>query len=154
MRFSPVGRVEAGRRLAQIAQLDAVLRRERAQLGVVGDELVEAVLDVEPACDAFLQELAPGRRETAAGRRDADERGRRAEPQGVGDGADDREAFEGLPRPLRVEDPDDLLGPVAEHAAGGLPVVRIGGVALREDEEPTFGQPRALEFPRVAGRRP
>ena len=71
--------VEAGRRLAQVAQLDAVPRRESGQLGIVGDELVQAVLDVEPVRDAALQQLAPGRREAAALRRDADERRGRPE---------------------------------------------------------------------------
>ena len=41
--------VEAGGRLAQVAELDAVQRGELAQLRVVGDELVQAVLDVEAA---------------------------------------------------------------------------------------------------------
>ena len=40
-------RVEAGGRLAQVAELDAVPRGERRELGVVGDELVQAALDVE-----------------------------------------------------------------------------------------------------------
>ena len=60
----------------------AARRRARArapQLGVVGDELVQAVLDVEPGRDAVLQQLAPRRREAPALRRDADERGRRLE---------------------------------------------------------------------------
>ena len=35
VRFSPVGHVEAGRRLAQVAQLDAVLRARGRELGVV-----------------------------------------------------------------------------------------------------------------------
>ena len=39
--------------------------------------------------------------------------------------ADDREAVLRLPRPLRVEDRDDLLGPVAHDAARGLAVVRV-----------------------------
>ena len=73
-------------------------------------------------------------------RRDADERGRRrrarARPR--------RCRRSGSPRGVsparsRVEDRDDLLGPVAEHAARRLPVVRVGGVALREDQEPTLG---------------
>ena len=84
--------VEPGRRLAQVAQLDAVLARERDQLRVVGDELVQPVLDVEPGRDAVLQQLAPRRREAAALRRDADERRRRLEAQRVVDAADDREA--------------------------------------------------------------
>ena len=41
--------VQARRRLAQVAELDAVQGCELAQLRVVGDELVQAVLDVEAA---------------------------------------------------------------------------------------------------------
>ena len=69
--------VQAGRRLAQVAQLDAVARRELDELRVVGDELVQAVLDVEARRDAALQQLAPRRREAPAAVRDADERGGR-----------------------------------------------------------------------------
>ncbi len=78
VRFAPAGHVQACRRLAQVAQRDAVLGRERTELGVVGDELVQTVLDVEPARDARAQELAPGRREAPALGRDPDERRRRA----------------------------------------------------------------------------
>ena len=42
---------EPGRRPAQVAQLDAVLAGEPAQLGVVADELVQPVLDVEARAD-------------------------------------------------------------------------------------------------------
>ena len=132
-RFSPVGHVQTGGRLAQVAQLDAVLARELDQLRVVAQELVQAVLDVEPARDAALQELAPRRREAAARRGDADERRRRVEAERVVDGADDRDPLVGLPRPLRVEDRDDRVGAVANDAAHRLAVVRIAGLALSED---------------------
>ena len=66
--------VQVGRRLAQVAQLDAVLARELDQLRVLGDELVQAALEVEAGRDRLLQQLAPGRREAAALRGDADER--------------------------------------------------------------------------------
>ena len=46
------GRREVGRRAAQIAQLDAAFGGERAQLRVVAEEHVQAVLDVEARVDA------------------------------------------------------------------------------------------------------
>ena len=52
---------------------------ELDELRVVGEELVQPVLDRDPLPDAVAQELAPGGREPAALGRDADERGRRAE---------------------------------------------------------------------------
>ena len=86
VRFAPVGTFEVGGRLAQVAELDAVPRRELGQLRVVGEELVQAVLEVEPLRDAALQQLAPRGREASALGRDADERGRRAEAERVVDG--------------------------------------------------------------------
>src|SRR5207244_5411765 len=62
--------VQAGRRLAQVAQLDAVATRQLGQLRIVGNELVQAVLDVEALRDRALQQVAPGRREAPALRRD------------------------------------------------------------------------------------
>ncbi len=93
VRFSPVGTLRPERRLAEVAQLDAALSRECSQLVVFRQELVQAVLDVEAGVDALLEEGTPGRREAAALRRDADERGRRRVPQRVVDGADERESF-------------------------------------------------------------
>ena len=71
-------RVEARRRLPQIAELDSVTGGEDAELGIVRDELVEAALDVEAGGDAGLEELAPGGREPAA----ASSRRRRARSSG------------------------------------------------------------------------
>ena len=77
VRFSPVGVLRPARRLAEVAQLDTVQGCESRELGVVGDELVQAAFDVEAVLDAGLEQLAPGGREAAALGRDADERGRR-----------------------------------------------------------------------------
>ena len=90
--------VQIRRRPAQVAQLDAVLPRELDELGVGGEELVQAVLDVEPVRDARADQFAERRREAAAGGRDADERGGRLEAERVVDRADDREALLRLPR--------------------------------------------------------
>src|SRR4029079_10899672 len=59
------GDVQVGRRLAQVAQLDAVGPRKRDQLLVLADELVQSALEVEPGRDRLLQQLAPGGREAA-----------------------------------------------------------------------------------------
>ena len=94
--------VQVGRRLAQVAQLDAVLARERDQLLVLADELVQPALEVEPGRDRLLQQLAPGGREAAALGGDADDRGRRPVLQALLDGGDDRDALVAS-RPARVE---------------------------------------------------
>ena len=61
--------------------------------------------------------------------------------QRLGDRADDREAvLASRPARVRVEQRDDVLGAVAHHAARGLAVVRVGGAALGEDQEPTRAQ--------------
>ena len=119
--------VQVGGRLAQVAQPDAVPRRELAQLGIVGEELVQAVLDVEAFAIALFEQLAPGRREAAALRRDADERGRRLEAERLVDRADDRDPVLRLARLRRVEDRDDAVarrtrGPRARSCrSGGRP---------------------------------
>ena len=155
VRFSPVGTLRPARRLAQVAQLDAVLARERGELGIVGDELVQAVLEVEPRRDALLEQLAPRRREPPALRGDADERGRRLEAA-----ARRRRCRRPGSRPRvsparsRVEQRDDLLRPVAHDAARGLAEVRVAGAALGEDEQPTRARRRAPERLQGAARRP
>ena len=65
-RFSPVGTLRSGRRLAQVAELDAVLACERDELGVARQELVQPVLDVEAVRDARADLLAQRGREAAA----------------------------------------------------------------------------------------
>ena len=130
------GDVQVRGRPAQVAQLDAVPRGERAQLLVVAQELVQAVLDVQAARDGRPQQLAPRGREAAALGGDADERRRRLEAERLLDRADDRDAALRLPRPRRVEDRDDRPLAVGEHAARGLPVVRVAREALGEDQQP------------------
>ena len=77
----------------QVTQLRPVLRGELNELGVVRDELVQPALEVEPGCEAVLEQIAPRRRKAPALRRDTDERGRRPEGQCFGDGRDDRESL-------------------------------------------------------------
>ena len=75
------GHVQIGGRAAEVAELDAVTNGELAQLLVVAQELVQAVLHVQPARDGGLQQLAPRGRKATARRGDADERRRRLEPE-------------------------------------------------------------------------
>ena len=89
---------------------------ERDQLGILGDELVQAALEVEARFDRLLQELAPGRREASSLRGDADERRGRAVLEGVRDRSDDRDALVGLARSLRVEDRDGRGRAVVDDA--------------------------------------
>ena len=105
---------------------------------IVGDELVQAVLDVEAVRDA-----APsGARATPAGSGRPGSRRRRARSSARA-AAPPRPCRRSgspscvSPARVRVEDRDDLLGPVAHHAAGRLPVVRVGREALGEDQQPT-----------------
>jgi hypothetical protein len=126
----PVGRA------AEVAQLDVVVARERGQLRVVADELVEPALDVEPGCDAPLQQLAPLGREAAALRRHADERRVGLQGKRLLQPGDDRDAVQLVAQPLRVEQAGDVVPPVANDAARGLAVVRVARVALGEDQVP------------------
>ena len=134
-RFAPVGTFRPGGRLAEIAQLDPVPASELAQLWILGDELVQAALDVETAGDTALQELAPRGREPASLGRDAHDRHRGLERNGVGDGPDDGNAVMRLSRSGGVEDRDDRVRAVANDPAHGLPVVRIVREPLAENED-------------------
>ena len=82
-----------------------------------------------------LQELAPGGREAAALRRDADERGRRARSASASSTVrDDREAVVASPpRAASRGSRRPRSRPVADHPARGLAVVRVVRVALGED---------------------
>ncbi len=95
---------------------------------------MQAVLDVDAVDDALLEDLDPRGRETSALRRDADKRRRRRERERVLDRADDRNAVVALARALRVEDGNDVGAPVAEDTECRLPVVRVGGETLSEDQ--------------------
>ena len=121
-RFAPVGTLSP-RRPAQIAQLDAVPIRERAQLLVAREELVQAVLHVQAVRDRVAEERTPGGREATALGGDADEGGGRLEAERVVDGADDQDAVLLLPDARRVEQRDDGPLAVREHAPRRLPVV-------------------------------
>src|SRR3954453_12688337 len=74
---------EPVRRPAQVAQLDASLLGERAELRVVGEEDMEAVLDVETALDAGPEQLHPRGREVPALGHHSYEGSRRPEGQGL-----------------------------------------------------------------------
>ena len=67
--------------------------------------------------------------------RHADERDGRLERQRGRHVRDDRDPLLALPGARRVEDRDDVLAPVAQHAAHRLAVVRVAGEALGEDQQ-------------------
>ncbi len=129
--------VEALRRAPEIGEARPMAPGQLDELGVVGDELVQAVLDRDALAQARLQDLAPCGRERAALRGDPDERHGRLEAKRLAHGGDDRKAVHRLARVLRVEDRDDVLAPVAQHATHRLAVVRVGRIALCEDEHAT-----------------
>ncbi len=98
---------------------------ELGQLGILGDELVQAALHVETICDATLQELAPCLRKSPSLRRDTDHGDRWLEGEGILDGSHDGDAFVRLSRTGRVENRDDRVRAVANDPAHCLPVVRV-----------------------------
>jgi hypothetical protein len=87
---------------------------EVGELRVVGDELVQAALDVESGGDRSRQKVAPRRRETSALRRDPDDGNGRFVRERVLDRSDDRDPVVVLPCSPRVEDGDDLIGDRSE----------------------------------------
>ena len=108
-------------------------RGELLQVRIVGEEDVQPVLDVESARDAALEQVDPRRWETAALRRNADERGVRLEVERLVDVRDDRNAVHRLARVPRVENRGDGLAAVAQHAAQRLSVMRVLRELLSEN---------------------
>ena len=108
-RFAPGRDVQPLRRLAQVAQRRRRgARRAAPAPGRRSMNSCSPFSTSSPARDRVAQQLAPLGREAPARGRDADERGRRLEAERLVDRADDREAALGLPRPLRVEQRDDV----------------------------------------------
>ena len=124
-RFAPVGTLRPGGRRRRSRSSTPCSCGELGELRVVVEELVQAVLEVEPGRDA----LPAAARATPAGsgrpawrRRRARSSARtRAPPRP----RHDRDPSSRLARALRVEDRDDRVGAVAHDAARGLPVVRV-----------------------------
>jgi hypothetical protein len=129
-----------------------VARGQLGKLGVVREELVQAVLDVEAGFDAVPEQLPPGRGEATALGRDADDGGGRLVGEGVLDCRDDRNAVKCLSRAGRVDDHDARIGRVADHPPRCLAVVRVAGATLSEYEIPLLGHP-SLALLEEAGRR-
>jgi hypothetical protein len=127
---------QAGGRPAQVAQLDSVAAGKCRQLIIVVHELVQAALDVQAGGDASLQQLAPLRREASALRGDAHERSIWPECERLVERLDDGDTVEPRAEPLRVEQADDVVAPVADDAARRLAIVRVAGVALGQDQVP------------------
>ena len=115
----------------------------RGELRVVAEERVEAGVDVEAGLDRLEDRRPPRGRQLAAGRRDADEQRVRARLGRASASASDRDDRDVVVRQDRrdvaaglgrVDDRDDVVGSVADHADGGLAVVEAE-VALGEDDE-------------------
>jgi hypothetical protein len=111
-----------------------------SKLRVVGQELVQAALDVEAVLDARAQQRPPGGWKPSSLCGDADDRGRGAERDRLGERADDRRALELSSRPGGVDDGDDGVRRVTEDATGGLAVVRVARVTLGQDDVPLLGR--------------
>ena len=131
----PGRHAEAGRRLAQVAQLDTVRSASSVELRILGDELVQAALDVEPRCDAAFRRSrhAGGKRPPCVATPTMATVGSNGSASSTV--ADDRDAVVALARALRVEDRDHRIGPVADDPAHRLAVVRVVREALAEDED-------------------
>src|SRR5439155_22987882 len=127
--------VEVGGGLAQIAELDVEPGRERRELRIVRDELVQPALDIELALDAALQEISPGCGKAPALGRDADDRDGRVEASRLVDRGDDGDPLVRLARSSGVEDRDDRIRAVADDPAERLPVVGVVRIPLGEDQD-------------------
>ena len=125
------GDLVALRRAPVVDQLDAMGRREGGELGILGDELMQAGDDVQACLDGGTDGGPPVGRDAAALRRDADEE-RRGLPgrlvcQSVGQARHDGDVTVG-PQPVAdvapglaaVEHRDHRVPPVADDAHGRL----------------------------------
>jgi hypothetical protein len=78
-----------------------VATSELGELGILGDELVEAAFDVQAFRDTALEELAPCGGKASSLRRDADNGSRRVEGDRIVNGPDDRNPLLRLSRSSR-----------------------------------------------------
>ena len=122
---------------ADVANLDTPAPGRRGKLGIVGHEVVQPRHDPHPAADRRQDHRPPGRRDSSAGGRDADEQFVRrpglVERRHHGDRAAHAEqVVRGAARLRRVEDGSDLGRAVAEQARRGL---AGGGLAVPLGEQ-------------------
>ena len=128
--------VEPRRRLAQVAQRDAVLARERrsARDPRRRTRAGRSRRRGPAAMQSFRRSRhAGGKRPPCVATPTTATVGSYASASSTV--ADDRDALVALARPLRVEDRDDRIRPVADDPAHRLAVVRVVREALAEDEE-------------------
>src|SRR5256884_895390 len=123
----PVGHGEIRRGLAGVEDADAALPGERAQLGVVADERVQAAPDLEPMLEGAPQPAAPFARQAASHRRDADEHGGGAQAEAGFEvahhrnrAAEAQHVLHCFPGVAAVEHAHHPLRHVADAAVGGL----------------------------------
>ena len=134
VRFSPVGTLRPAGGLRRSRSSTPCSRGERDSSGSSETNSCRPLSTSSPAAMQSFEQVAPRRREAPALRRDADERGRRRRAAA----RRRRVATTGKPstvsrRSRRVEDRDDVVGPVAHHAASGLAEVRIARAPFGED---------------------
>ncbi len=142
---APEGGLEALRRAAVVDDPDAGDGGRRGELRVVAEERVEPGVELQAGIDRRVEDRVPLVGESAAGRRDPDQQRIGALPAGDGqrlvERPDDRDVPTGDPLPdvasreRGIEDGDDVVPPVADHAEGGLARVRVE-LALGQDHEP------------------
>src|SRR2546430_730120 len=96
----PIGDREVRRWLPRVEDPHAPLAGQRAQLGIVPDERVQAAPDLQSTLDGAAQPAAPLLRQPAAHRGDADEDGRGAQVEAALEVAHDRDG---------AAEPQDLL---------------------------------------------
>ena len=151
-RFAPVAVLRSGGRLAQVAQLDAVLRGELGELrGSSCRRTCRPFSRSRPFDDAALQQLrqSPGKRPPCVTTPTSAVFGLKQSASSTR--ADDRDAVLDLPGTLRVEDRDDAIAPVAHDARARLrrsagrarTLQRGSGIASRSRAQPYCRPPRA-----------
>ena len=122
-------------RLANVMKLDALLRGEVAELGIVLEERVQTADHVHASPDRAPDDLAPALGQIAAGRGDPqDERVRRRFVERCHDRSvpsDSQDLLAGFARAGGIQERDDIPRAVAQDAGRGL---RVHGVG------PSFGQ--------------
>ena len=124
----------------------------RDEVGVGGQLVVQAGLDVEAGAQRLEQRRLPGRRQAAARRRDADDQARRAEVDRLLQGRHDRDRPRGerhdlvgrAPRGGGVDHRDDVALAVADDPVAGL-AVGVREQALGVDRETVA---HCVEMPR------
>ena len=147
-RRGAAGRDRAARgRAAHVVDARAARARQGRQLGIVGEEGVEAGEHVPAALERVAHAVAPGGRQLAALRRHAHQQAVGAEPRGILELRHHRDlpahphAGRGGPSGARrVQHRHHLLGPVAQHPDRRLGVQRREAPLRQQRESPKLAE--------------